>query len=307
MKLTLEWRMFLLTAALVVALSFASPYFLTSRNLLNILDQSVVVGIVSVGQTLVILVGGIDLSVGSIVGVTGVVFAVAARQYGFVPGIAAALFAGALAGLINGLIVQKGKVAPFIVTLGMLSVARSLSYILSGARSITDLPEELPSLAQAAVAGVPVNVVFLGLLYVLAIAYLSRTTGGRTIYAIGSNAEAARVAGLSVRFYGVVVYVISGVLCACAALFLAGRIRSVDPTSGTGLELDTIAAVVIGGASLFGGKGSMIGTLFGVFIMVCIRNGLNLLGIDPYWQGTVIGTIIVVAVLLERALSSRRS
>jgi ribose transport system permease protein len=274
---------------------------------LNILDQSVVVGIVSVGQTLVILVGGIDLSVGSIVGVTGVVFAVAARQYGFVPGIAAALFAGALAGLINGLIVQKGKVAPFIVTLGMLSVARSLSYILSGARSITDLPEELPSLAQAAVAGVPVNVVFLGLLYVLAIAYLSRTTGGRTIYAIGSNAEAARVAGLSVRFYGVVVYVISGVLCACAALFLAGRIRSVDPTSGTGLELDTIAAVVIGGASLFGGKGSMIGTLFGVFIMVCIRNGLNLLGIDPYWQGTVIGTIIVVAVLLERALSSRRS
>jgi ribose transport system permease protein len=299
--------MFLLTAALVVALSFASPYFLTSRNLLNILDQSVVVGIVSVGQTLVILVGGIDLSVGSIVGVTGVVFAVAARQYGFVPGIAAALFAGALAGLINGLIVQKGKVAPFIVTLGMLSVARSLSYILSGARSITDLPEELPSLAQAAVAGVPVNVVFLGLLYVLAIAYLSRTTGGRTIYAIGSNAEAARVAGLSVRFYGVVVYVISGVLCACAALFLAGRIRSVDPTSGTGLELDTIAAVVIGGASLFGGKGSMIGTLFGVFIMVCIRNGLNLLGIDPYWQGTVIGTIIVVAVLLERALSSRRS
>jgi ribose transport system permease protein len=307
MKLTLEWRMFLLTAALVVVLSFASPYFLTSRNLLNILDQSVVVGIVSVGQTLVILVGGIDLSVGSIVGVTGVVFAIAARQYGFLPGIGAALFAGALAGLVNGLIIQKGKVAPFIVTLGMLSVARSLSYILSGARSITDLPEELPSLAQAAVAGVPVNVIFLGLLYVLAIAYLSRTTGGRTIYAIGSNAEAARVAGLSVRFYGVVVYVVSGVLCACAALFLAGRIRSVDPTSGTGLELDTIAAVVIGGASLFGGRGSMIGTLFGVFIMVAIRNGLNLLGIDPYWQGTVIGTIIVVAVLLERALSSRRS
>ena len=134
---------------------------------------------------------------------------------------------------------------------------------------------------------------------------LARTKPGRTLYAIGSNPEAARVAGLPLARYRIAVYVITGALCAVASAFLAGRIRSVDPTSGTGLELDAIAAVVIGGTSLFGGRGSIVGTFFGVIIMVCIRNGLNLMGIDPYWQGTAIGTIIVAAVLAERALNRR--
>lgn len=303
---SLELRMFLLTAFIVVGLSFASPYFLTYNNILNVLDQSVVVGILAVGLTLVILTAGIDLSVGSTVGLTGVAMAVSFPVFGFYPGIAIGLLTGAVIGFANGFIIEKGGVAAFIVTLGMMSICRSLTYTLSGARSITDLPPQLSEIAMGMIGGIPINVIFLILLYASVYWLLRKTKTGRSLYAVGSNPEAARVAGLSVGRYKISVYVITGVLCAVAAIFLAGRIRSVDPTSGLGLELDAIAATVIGGTSLFGGRGSIIGTFFGVIIMVCIRNGLNLLGIDPYWQGTVIGTIIIAAVLLERLLNANR-
>jgi len=226
--------------------------------------------------------------------------------FGFYPGILIGLLTGAAVGFANGLIIEKGGVAAFIVTLGMMSVGRSLAYTLSGARSFTDLPPQLTDISMGMVAGVPLNVLFLIALYVTVYWLLRSTKMGRTLYAVGSNPEAARVAGLPVGRYRIAVYVITGLLCALAAVFLAGRIRSVDPTSGLGLELDAIAATVIGGTSLFGGRGSIIGTLFGVIIMVCIRNGLNLLGIDPYWQGTAIGTIIIAAVLLERLLNANR-
>ena len=267
---SLEFRMFMLTAVLIVVLSFASPYFMTTNNILNVLDQSVVVGILAVGMTLVILTAGIDLSVGSTVGLTGVAMAKAFPVVGFVPGLGVGLLTGALVGIINGVIIEKGRVAAFIVTLGMLSIGRSLTYILSGARSIIDLPPELVTFALGTVGGIPVNVLFLLALYAFTYWALMRTKMGRTLYAVGSNPEAARVAGLPVQRYRIAVYVITGALCAIASAFLAGRIRSVDPTSGTGLELDAIAAVVIGGTSLFGGRGSIIGTFFGVIIMVCI-------------------------------------
>jgi len=303
---SLEFRMFILAAVLITGLSIASPYFMTYSNVLNVLDQSVVVGIVAVGMTLVILTAGIDLSVGSTVGLTGVAMAVSFPIAGFYGGLLAGLVTGAIVGTINGVVIEKGRVAAFIVTLGMLSIGRSLTYIASGARSIINLPPELPKLASGMIGPIPINILFLLVLYVLAHLMLTRTKIGRTLYAVGSNPEAARVAGLPVEGVRIGVYVITGALCAVAAAFLAGRIQSVDPTSGTGLELDSIAAVVIGGTSLFGGRGSMIGTFFGVIIMVCIRNGLNLLGIDPYWQGTAIGTIIILAVLIERVLSTRR-
>jgi ribose transport system permease protein len=303
---SLETRMFLLMAVLIISLSFASPYFLTYNNILNILDQSVVDGILAAGLTLVILTAGIDLSVGSTVGLTGVAMAVSFPVFGFYPGILIGLLTGAAVGFANGLIIEKGGVAAFIVTLGMMSIGRSLAYTLSGVRSFTDLPPQLTDIAMGMVAGIPLNVLFLIVLYAVVYWLFKRTKMGRTLYAVGSNPEAARVAGLPVARYRIAVYVITGVLCALAAVFLAGRIRSVDPTSGLGLELDAIAATVIGGTSLFGGRGSIIGTLFGVIIMVCIRNGLNLLGIDPYWQGTAIGTIIIAAVLLERLLNANR-
>ncbi|MBV9753816.1 MAG: ABC transporter permease [Hyphomicrobiales bacterium] len=301
----LELRMLLLLLLLAVALSLISPYFFTLSNILNLMDQSVITGIVAIGQTFVILIAGIDLSVGSLTGATGIIFGLSLAELPLPIAILAAIVAGGLAGFVNGFIITKGRVAAFIVTLGMMSVGRSMAYVLSGANSISQLPDSLGDLASSTILGVPTNFAVLVVLYAIAWYYLTFTKGGRTIYAIGSNAEAARTAGLRVDFYSVLVYVISGALSAVAAVFLAARILSIDPIAATGLELDTIAAVVIGGASLFGGRGTIIGTFIGVVIMVLIRNGLNLLNVNPYWQGTAIGSIIVAAVLLERFLSAR--
>jgi ribose transport system permease protein len=301
----LELRMLALLALLSIALSLISPYFFTLNNILNLMDQSVITGIVAIGQTFVILIGGIDLSVGSLSGATGIIFGLALAALPLPLAIVGAILAGGLAGFVNGFIITKGRVAAFIVTLGMMSIGRSMAYVLSGANSITQLPESLANLASESLFGLPINFLVLLILYALAWYYLTFTKGGRTIYAIGSNAEAARAAGLRVDFYSILVYVISGALSAVAAVFLAARILSIDPIAGTGLELDTIAGVVIGGASLFGGRGTIIGTFIGVLIMVLIRNGLNLLNVNPYWQGTAIGAIIIAAVLLERFLSAR--
>jgi ribose transport system permease protein len=243
--------------------------------------------------------------VGSLTGATGIILGLSFAVLPLPLAILAAILAGGFAGFVNGFVITKGRVAAFVVTLGMMSIGRSLAYVMSDASSITQIPVTLANLASSSLLGIPTNFLVLVVLYALAWYYLTFTKGGRTIYAIGSNAEAARAAGLRVDFYSILVYVVSGALSAVASVFLAARILSIDPIAATGLELDTIAAVVIGGASLFGGRGTIIGTLIGVMIMVLIRNGLNLLNVNPYWQGTAIGSIIVAAVLLERFLSTR--
>jgi len=301
----LELRMLALLVLLALALSLISPYFFTLNNILNLMDQSVITGIVAIGQTFVILIAGIDLSVGSLTGATGIILGLSFAVLPLPLAILAAILAGGFAGFVNGFVITKGRVAAFVVTLGMMSIGRSLAYVMSDASSITQIPVTLANLASSSLLGIPTNFLVLVVLYALAWYYLTFTKGGRTIYAIGSNAEAARAAGLRVDFYSILVYVVSGALSAVASVFLAARILSIDPIAATGLELDTIAAVVIGGASLFGGRGTIIGTLIGVMIMVLIRNGLNLLNVNPYWQGTAIGSIIVAAVLLERFLSTR--
>jgi len=197
------------------------------------------------------------------------------------------------------------RLAAFVVRLGVMAIGRSLAYIFSGQTSISNIPGALSNIDYTDFLGIPANVAFLALLYLAAWAYLTYTKGGRTIYAIGSNKEAARAAGLSVFFYSVLPYVISGALSAVAITFSIAQILSADPLAGNMMELDAIAAVVIGGASLFGGRGSIIGTLVGVLIMVMIRNGLNLMGVSPFWQGSAIGTIIIVALLVERLVSAR--
>ncbi len=301
----IEARMLLLTLVVMAALSVVSPYFLTTNNLLNAMDQSVVVGMVALGQTMVILIGGIDLSVGSLAGVTGMVLGLTLPTLGLPGAVGLALLTGALAGLASGAIIIFGRLAPFVVTLGVMSIGRSMAYVISGANSVGELPAGLGRLSTDTIGGLPVNFAILLAAYGAAWWFLTRAKGGRTLYAIGSNAEAARVAGLSIRLWSILAYGFSGLMSAVAATFLASRILSIDPIGGNGLELDAIAAVVIGGASLFGGRGSIIGTLFGVFIMVFIRNGLNLLNVSPYWQGTAIGSIIIAAVLAERLLSDR--
>ena len=302
---SLEVRMLCLALVIGIALSLLSPYFLTSNNLFNLLDQSVVIGIVSVGMTFVILTGGIDLSVGSVAGLTGIVLGLSLQSVPIPVAILAAVGAGAVIGLVSGILVAIFGLASFVVTLGMMAIARSLAYILSGQTAISSIPPELSNLVYTDVFGVPTNVLFLLALYLVAWAYLTFTKGGRTIYAVGSNVEAARASGLNVLLYSILPYVISGALAAVAITFSIAQILSADPLAGNQMELDAIAAVVIGGASLFGGRGSIIGTLIGVLIMVMIRNGLNLMGVSPFWQGTAIGSLIILALLAERLINWR--
>jgi ribose transport system permease protein len=302
---SLEFRMFCLALLLAVALSLSSPFFLTERNIFNILDQSVVIGIVAVGMTFVILTGGIDLSVGAVFGLTGIILAQALQVMPIPVAIPLAVATGAAIGLLSGVLIAAFGLAPFVVTLGIMAIGRSLSFIFSGQRSISGLPPDLDAIVYSTVLGIPANVLFLVTLYVLAWAYLTHTKGGRTIYAVGSNMEVARAAGLSTMVYSILPYVISGALAAVAVTFSLAQVMSADPMAGNGLELDAIAAVVIGGASLYGGRGSIVGTLMGVLIMVMIRNGLNLMGVSPFWQGTAIGTIIILALLAERLVNWR--
>lgn len=301
----LEVRMALLALLIATVLSFSSPYFLTSSNLFNILDQSVVIGLVAIGMTFVILTGGIDLSVGSVAGLCGIVLGLMLKEVPIPVAIALTIATGAFIGLLSGVLVAYFGLAAFVVTLGMMAIARSLAFIVSGQTSVSGLPSELSNIVYTTLWGIPANVIFLGMMYLLAWAYLSYTKGGRTIYAIGSNKEAARAAGLSVLWYSILPYVISGAFAAIAITFSIAQLLSADPLGGNLMELDAIAAVVIGGASLYGGRGTIIGTLLGVLIMVMIRNGLNLMGVSPFWQGSAIGTIIIVALLVERLVSGR--
>ena len=303
----LEIRMLGLALMLAFVLSLVSPFFLTRNNIFNIMDQSVMIGIVSVGMTFVILVRGIDLSVGSVAGLAGIILGLSLQHLNMpIPlAILVTAGAGAFIGLISGVLITVFGLAPFVVTLGMMAIGRSLAYIISGQRAISNIPECLSNIVYTSILGIPANVVFLLCLYALAFAYLKYTKGGRTIYAIGSNPEAARAAGLNVTFYSILPYVLSGMLSAVAITFSIAQILSADPLGGNLMEMDAIAAVVIGGASLNGGRGTIIGTLLGVFIMVMIRNGLNLLGVSPFWQGTAMGVIIISALLVERLVNWR--
>jgi ribose transport system permease protein len=208
-------------------------------------------------------------------------------------------------GFFSGALIARFGLPAFVVTLGVMAIGRSLAYIFSGATAIADLPDTFGDIVYTSVLGIPANVLTLLVLYGVAWAYLNLTKGGRTIYAIGSNREAARTAGLNVLAFSILPYVIASGLATVAITFSSAQVMSIDPVAGTGLELDAIAAVVIGGSSLYGGRGSIFGTLIGVLIMVMIRNGLNLLNVSPFWQGSAIGAVIIAAVLIERLLSTR--
>ena len=290
-------------ALLCIILTLIAPNFLTAGNLRNVLWQVTAMGIIAIGQTFVILTGGIDLSVGGIAALSAMAGGLLMTANGderVTLGIIATLLIGLLAGTINGLIIAYGRLAPFIVTLGMLSITNSLTYVISDAKSITGLPDAYRVWGRGEIMGIPLYLITFIVLFILGQIFLSRTKPGRFIYAIGSNEEAARLAGVNVRAYKTLPYAITGVLCAIAAIILSGKLGAIDPDTGTGLELRTIAAVVIGGTSLFGGKGSLYGTLIGVFLIGFLNNGLNLLRVNAFWQGTAGGVVIILSVLVER-------
>ncbi len=285
-----------------VFLSFASPVFLTADNLFNIGTQTAVVAVIAIGMTLVIITAGIDLSVGSVAALSGVLGVILMVNAGLPPvlGIAGGILVGATCGLVNGLLVSSAGLNPFIATLGMLTVARGLVFITTGAVAVFGAPESFRLLGQGRIGPIPIPIMVIVLAAVLGYVVLSRTKLGRYAYAMGSNPEAARLSGIPIRWYLTSVYVISGALAGLGGMIAASRVNSGQPNYGVGLELDVIAAAVIGGASLFGGQGTIVGTLIGAFLIALIRNGAVLLNVDIFYQSVIIGVVIWLAVFWDQ-------
>ncbi|MER5581837.1 substrate-binding domain-containing protein [Streptomyces asoensis] len=285
---------------LVIAMSALSGDFLTTDNLLNVGVQAAVTAILAFGVTFVIVSAGIDLSVGSVAALSATVLAWSATQHGVPVAVAVvlAVATGIAAGLVNGFLIAYGKLPPFIATLAMLSVARGLSLVISEGSPIA-FPDSVSHLGDTLGGWLPVPVIVMVVAGLIAAFVLGRTYVGRSMYAIGGNEEAARLSGLRVRRQKLAIYALSGVFAAAAGIVLASRLSSAQPQAADGYELDAIAAVVIGGASLAGGTGKASGTLIGALILAVLRNGLNLLSVSAFWQQVVIGVVIALAVLLD--------
>ncbi len=286
---------------LVMTLAFAvlAPNFFAVSNAGNVARQVAVLGMVGAVQTVVIISGGIDLSVGSVLAVANVLMAMGLAQGSIPLGLVMALGSGLAFGLMNGVLIGKTNLPPFIVTLGMLSVARGLALTITNGVPIFGLPETGFSwFGQGYVGPVPVPVLFMAATFVVMQILLTRTRFGTAVYAIGGNEQAAILAGIPTPRTKILIYMLSGFVAALGGVILTGRVNSGQPLLGEGLELQSVAAVVIGGTYLFGGRGRLVGTLFGVMFIGILQNGLNLLGISTFVQQVVIGASIIAAVLL---------
>ncbi len=285
----------------IVVFAMLSPAFLSFDNAVNIALSIAVIGILAVGMTFVILTGGIDLSVGSVVALAGVCAAIVTQKTEFVSlGFVVALFIGIICGAFNGTVVAYFKVPPFVVTLSILTIARGLAFIIAEGRSIGDLPENFSRFGKSSVFGIPFSVILMLLTFLIGWFVLANTRFGRYVYAVGGNAEATFLAGVNVKKITLRVYIVNGFLVGIAAIVLASRLGAGVPNSGSQYELDVIAAVVVGGTSLSGGRGSVVATLFGAVFIAILNNGLNLAGIDPYLQKIALGVVILFAVLADQ-------
>jgi ribose transport system permease protein len=288
---------------LFTGLSLLSDRFLTVSNLLNVLRQASINGIISVGMTYVILTAGIDLSVGSVLAICTVITAdLLERQLPVPIALLSGLALGAVLGMTNGLIITKGRVPPFVATLGMMTVARGLALTYTQGRPITGLPDSFRFIGTGSVGPLPMPIVVAAVGFTLGYVLLTRTRIGEYIFALGNNPVAARLAGIPTHTYTVFVYAISGLLASLAGMLLVARLDSAQPTAGLGYEFDAIAAVVVGGTSFAGGEGGLGGTLLGVLIIAVLNNGLNLLNIASFYQPVVTGVVIALALLLYRAI-----
>ncbi len=294
---------------LCLFLTFATDSFFSIRNFLNILDQITVLGIMAVGMTFVILIGGIDLSVGSVMALAMMVLGYLNVEAGMsMPAaILLALVAAALTGIIAGILITEFNVPAFIATLAMMSVARGLANMITNGSQVIGFPPWFNMAAIIRYGGyLTMTVAVMLIVFALALLYQRYRYGGRTLYAIGGNPEVARLAGINVKRTTVLVYMTCSLLAGLAGILLAARLDAVQPSSGVAYELDAIAAVVIGGTSLSGGTGGVGGTIIGVLIIGVLRNGLNLLGVSPFLQQVIIGLVIVLAVAAE-TLKTRRT
>jgi len=305
-----QWRPFfqkyglaLSFLTLCLGLTLASDRFLTADNLINILRQSAVNGIIAVGMMLVILTRGIDLSVGSTLAFSTIIATDLLRQ-GVSPilAILAAIVAGVLVGAINGLLVSRAHIPPFIATLGMMTLVRGLAFSYTEGQPITGLPEAFRWLGTGSIGPIPAPVIVMALVFLAGFILLDYTPFGRHIFAYGDNAKAAMMTGLPTRRIVLFVYIAAGALSALAGVVLIGRLNSAAPSTGAGYEFDAIAAVVVGGTSFDGGEGSIWGTLLGVLLIAVLNNGLNLLNVPSPVQDVVKGAVIALALLLYKAI-----
>ncbi len=305
-----KYGIYIVFVFLCVVMSFLSDVFATSMNIRNILMQVSINGILAIGMTFVIITGGIDLSVGSVTAMAGMVAASFVTGRGASPvwvGIGMGLLAGLIAGCINGAIIAKFRLPAFVVTLGMLSSARGYCQLYNNGMPIPNLSDSFLFIGQGRFLGLPMPVVLYLALMVLAWIVLRYSRFSRYIYAVGGNEKSARTSGVNTNFIYFAVYAISGICAGIASLILTARTTSALTQAGNGYELDAIAAVVVGGTSLSGGGGSISGTLVGVLIIGVLNNGLDLLGVSSYWHQIIKGIVIVLAVLLDSFTSKKAS
>jgi len=303
-----EMSVLVALAVLVVIMSVASPYFLEPQNIFNVLRNMSTISIMAIGMTMVIITGGIDLSVGSVLAMTAMLTARLMVQFGMSPWLAllAGLVAGAMVGGINGLIITKVQVNPFITTMGMMSICRGLTYLLASglvgtvASNMPMRNEALNFLGAGYIGPVPFPVIEMVILVVLGSLFLANTVLGRQIYGVGSNEQASRLSGVDVDRVRLFCYTMAGLLAAYAGVMTAGLLSTAATNAGIGTELDVIAAAVIGGASLSGGEGTVYGAVIGAAIMAVLRNAFVLLGLPVYLQTVSIGVVIILAVALDR-------
>jgi putative xylitol transport system permease protein len=304
-----KYAIALVLFAFIVLLELFVPSFRSIGNVQNILLQTSINSLLAIGATLTILTGGIDLSVGSIVGLTGIVAALLGKNPGsgpFIVALLAGVGAGLALGAVNGALVAFVRIPPFVVTLGMMSIARSLAFVFSQGQPISDLSDEFLALGQGSLFNVPYPIIISVVSFVVFGIVLARTRFGRYIYAVGGNEEAARVSGVDTRMVKFAVYSLSGLLAGLGGVVLSARATAGISTNGEGYELTAIAAAVIGGTSLSGGRGSLLGTVAGVLIIGIMINSLDLLNISPFYQGLIQGTIIIGAVAIDALVNRRR-
>lgn len=296
-----QYGIFLAFLIICGFLSYASSQFLTVSNWTIIITQVSINALLAFGVTFVIITGGIDLSVGSIVAVAGVVAALLASQpdLPLIVPILGGLLAGLAFGLLNGFIVTKSKIAPFIVTLGIMTIGRGLALILSKGRPISNLSDTFNFMGGGDVFGVPFSIIVLIIVFIISYLLLKNTVFGRYVYAIGGNEQAAWASGINVNKIKMAVYALCGTLAGLAGILLTSRITTGQPNAGAGFELDAIAAAIIGGTSTSGGTGTIAGTLLGALLIGVINNGLDLLNVTSYYQQIIMGAIIIGAVLLD--------
>lgn len=296
-----KYKSILALIVLCIIVSVISPTFLAVSNLRNLFTQISVNAVISLGMTFVILTGGIDLSVGSIVAIAGAVSAVTIKNTGSISlGILAALLTGIAVGFINGIIVSKGRIQAFIATLATQTVFRGVTYVFTGGNPISGLGDSFIKLTNSRILGVPVPVIITIIVFAICAYVLTQTRYGRYVYAVGGNEDSSRLSGINVNKVKSWVYIISGATAVIAGIIVTSRIGSAAPTAGSGYELDAIAAIVIGGTNLVGGEGTILGTIIGVLIIGVLNNGLNLMDVSAFYQTIVKGLVILLAVLIDK-------